>query len=78
MLETILDNRFHLPFELLIVGQIPRIWLIVFFFFFIFFFSKFILFCRPKVENKVDEAQPTNSNFVGADSSAMKYVSFSL
>ena len=29
------------------------------------------------MENKVDEAQPTNSNFVGADSSAMKYVSFS-
>lgn len=28
---------------------------------------------EPKVENKVDETQPTNSNFVGADSSAMKY-----
>ena len=54
------------------MGQIPRIWLSL------FFISKFILFYRPKVENKVDEAPPTNSNFVGDDPSAMKYVSFTV
>lgn len=30
------------------------------------------------MENKVDEAQPTYNNFVGADSSVMKYVSFTV
>lgn len=36
-----------------------------------------VMFCRPKVESKVEDTLPEKSSFMGADSSAMKYVSFS-
>lgn len=35
----------------------------------------FVLFCRPKIENKMDEAEPEKSSLLVTDASTMKYVS---
>lgn len=36
------------------------------------------MICRPKVENKIDDAELEKSNLLVADSSTMKYVSLTL
>lgn len=35
----------------------------------------YVLFCRPKIENKVDDPEPEKSSLPVTDASTMKYVS---
>ena len=35
----------------------------------------YVLFCRPKVDNKVDDPEPEKSSLQVTDASTMKYVS---